>query len=188
MEFLKELFGNESLTYEQLAAKVAEKKMKLADLSTGAYVGKNKYETLTADRDGLKQRLEEANGKLEGYDPEWKTKAEQAQTEADAKVNKIRRGYLLKEAAGGIKFSSESAKKAFLSDLEAAELPVQEDKVLGFEDFLSKYKESDPSAFLPDKPAPTITVPGQGPASKKTGQQLLDEKYKNNPFYHPKGE
>ena len=25
MEFLKELFGNESLTYEQLAAKVAEK-------------------------------------------------------------------------------------------------------------------------------------------------------------------
>ena len=129
MEFLKELFGNESLTYEQLAAKVAEKKMKLADLSTGAYVGKDKYETLTADRDGLKQRLEEANGKLEGYDPEWKTKAEQAQTEADAKVNKIRRGYLLKEAAGGIKFSSESAKKAFLSDLEAAELPVQEDKV-----------------------------------------------------------
>lgn len=188
MEFLKELFGNESLTYEQLAAKVAEKKMKLADLSIGAYVGKDKYETLTADRDGLKQRLEEANGKLEGYDPEWKTKAEQAQTEADAKVNKIRRGYLLKEAAGGIKFSSESAKKAFLSDLEAAELPVQEDKVLGFEDFLSKYKESDPSAFLPDKPAPTITVPGQGPASKKTGQQLLDEKYKNNPFYHPKGE
>ena len=57
MEFLKELFGNESLTYEQLAAKVAEKKMKLADLSTGAYVGKDKYETLTADRDGLKQRL-----------------------------------------------------------------------------------------------------------------------------------
>ena len=45
MEFLKELFGNESLTYEQLAAKVAEKKMKLADLSTGAYVGKDKYET-----------------------------------------------------------------------------------------------------------------------------------------------
>ena len=84
--------------------------------------------------------------------------------------------------------SSESAKKAFLSDLEAAELPVPEDKVLGCEDFLSKYKESDPSAFLPDKPAPTITVPGQGPASKKTGQQLLDEKYKNNPFYHPKGE
>lgn len=162
---------------------------KIMDLH-GADIEKQKrsIETLTAERDDFKSRLEEANGKLEGYDPEWKTKAEQAQTEADAKINKIRRGYLLKEAAGGVKFSSESAKKAFLSDLEAAELPVQEDKVLGFEDFLSKYKESDPSAFLPDKPAPTITVPGQGPTSKKTGQQLLDEKYKNNPFYHPKGE
>lgn len=173
MEFLKELFGNESLTYEQLAAKVAEKKMKLADLSTGAYVGKDKYETLTADRDGLKQRLEEANGKLEGYDPEWKTKAEQAQTEADAKINKIRRGYLLKEAAGGIKFSSESAKKAFLSNLEAAELPVQEDKVLGFEDFLSKYKESDPSAFLPDKPAPPLPSRDKDLLPRKQGSSFL---------------
>lgn len=156
----------------------------------GADIEKQKrsVETLTAERDDFKNRLDEANGKLEGYDPEWKIKAEQAQTEADAKINKIRRGYLLKEAAGSIKFSSESAKKAFLSDLEAAELPVQEDKVLGFEDFLSKYKESDPSAFLTDKPTPTITIPGQGPAAKKTGQQLLDEKYKNNPFYRPKGE
>ena len=85
---------------------------KIMDLH-GADIEKQKrsIETLTAERDDFKSRLEEANGKLEGYDPEWKTKAEQAQTEADAKVNKIRRGYLLKEAAGGIKFSSESAKK-----------------------------------------------------------------------------
>ena len=39
MEFLKELFGTEALTYGQLAEKVTAKKMKLADLSTGAYVG-----------------------------------------------------------------------------------------------------------------------------------------------------
>ena len=90
--------------------------------------------------------------------------------------------------------SDQSGKYSFLDKFGLSKLEdvykrqVQEDKVLGFEDFLSKYKESDPSAFLPDKPAPTITVPGQGPASKKTGQQLLDEKYKNNPFYHPKGE
>lgn len=36
---------------------------------------KTTVSTLTAERDGLKERLEEANGKLEGYDPEWKTKA-----------------------------------------------------------------------------------------------------------------
>ena len=148
----------------------------------------NEITTLKAEKTTLTEQLSTANSKLEGYDPEWKAKAEQAKTDAAAQVAALEKGYALERKASGLKFSSESAKKAFLSDLEAAELPVQEDKVLGFEDFLSKYKESDPSAFLPDKPAPTITVPGQGPASKKTGQQLLDEKYKNNPFYHPKGE
>ena len=162
---------------------------KIMDLH-GADIEKQKrsIETLTAERNDFKSRLEEANSKLEGYDPEWKTKAEQAQADADTRIQKIQRGYLLKETAGGIKFSSESAKKAFLSDLEAAELPVQEDKILGFEDFLKQYRDKDPSAFLPDKPVPAITVPGQGPAAKKTGQQFLDEKYKNNPFYRSKGE
>ena len=143
---------------------------------------KRTIETLTAERDDFKSRLEEANGKLEGYDPEWKTKAEQAQTEADAKINKIQRGYLMKEAAGGIKFSSESAKRAFLSDLEAKGLPVEDGRIIGFDDFVKAYKETDPNAFLPDKPAPAITIPGQGPALKKTGQQILDEKYKNIHF------
>ena len=61
---------------------------KIMDLH-GADIEKQKrsIETLTAERDDFKSRLEEANGKLEGYDPEWKTKAEQAQTEADAKIN-----------------------------------------------------------------------------------------------------
>ena len=53
---------------------------KIMDLH-GADIEKQKrsIETLTAERDDFKSRLEEANGKLEGYDPEWKTKAEQAQ-------------------------------------------------------------------------------------------------------------
>ena len=84
MEFLKELFGEEPLTYDQLAAKVAEKKMKLADISGGAYVGKYKFDTLLTEKNGLQERLDEANGKLSGYDPEWKAKAEQAQAEAEA--------------------------------------------------------------------------------------------------------
>ena len=49
-------------------------------------------------------------------------------------------------------------------------------------------KLGDPNAFAPDKPAPTITVPGKSGMTAKTGQAYTDEKYKNNPFYHPKGE
>ncbi len=97
MEFLKELFGDQPLTYDQLAEKATKQGMKLADLSTGRYVGKDKYDALSAEKNGLNQRLTEANTKLEGYDPDWKTKAQQAQSQADAEVAKIKRSYLLRK-------------------------------------------------------------------------------------------
>ena len=116
MEFLKELFGDQPLTYDQLAEKVTKQGMKLADLSTGRYVGKDKYDALSAEKSSLNQRLTEANAKLEGYDPDWKSKAQQAQSQADAEVAKIKRSYLLRDQTANIKFTSESARKAFLSE------------------------------------------------------------------------
>ena len=56
--------------------------MKLADLSGGGYVGKEKFDALNAEKDSLQKLLDEANSKLEGYDPQWKEKAENAQKEA----------------------------------------------------------------------------------------------------------
>lgn len=149
---------------------------------------KNTIATLTADRDDLQKRLETANSSLEGYDPEWKSKAEQAQAEAEAKMQKLQRSFAYREQVSGLQFSSSSAKRAFLADLEAKKLPVQEDKVLGFEEFLKSYKESDPEAFVPEKPVPTVTVPGQGRGPQSSAKEVLDEKYKNNPFFKPKGE
>ena len=68
-------------------------------------------------------------------------------------------------------------------------LALQDDgKLLGFDDFVKEYKGADPDAFAPDKTPPTVTVPGQGRAQPKAGQAYVDDKYKNNPFYHPKGE
>ena len=143
---------------------------------------------MTAERDSLKTRLDDANGKLEGYDPEWKNKAAQAQTEAENKIKALQRLQALKEQSSSLKFSSESAKRAFLSDLEARDLPLEDGRVIGFDEFVKKYRETDPDAFAPDKPAPSITIPGHGQPTKLTAQNILDEKYKNNPFYHPKGE
>ena len=42
--------------------------------------------TLAAERDNYRERLEAASQKLEGYDPEWRAKAAQAQRDADAKI------------------------------------------------------------------------------------------------------
>ena len=178
MEFLKELFGDQPLTYDQLAEKVTKHGMKLADLSTGRYVGKDKYDALSAEKNSLNQRLTEANTKLEGYDPDWKTKAQQAQSQADAEVAKIKRSYLLRDQTANIKFSSESARKAFLSDLEAMNLPVQEDKVLGLEDFIQQYRESDPGAFLSEEKPPKISGPTPGPAKEGTGKEQANAAFR----------
>ena len=145
--------------------------------------------TLTTERDAARTQLADANKKLEGYDPDWKQKAADAEQKAVAQVIALKADYAAENAAAGLKFSSASAKKAFLADLKAKGLALQDDgKLLGFEDFVKDYKTTDPNAFAPDKPAPTITVPGKSGMTAKTGQAYTDEKYKNNPFYHPKGE
>lgn len=167
-----------------------EQVQKIMDLH-GADLERQKQTTttLTTERDAARTQLADANKKLEGYDPEWKTKAEQAEQKAAAQVSALKADYAAENAAAGLKFSSASAKKAFLADLKAKGLTLQDDgKLLGFEDFVKDYKTTDPDAFAPDKPTPTITVPGKGGAPAKTSQAYTDEKYKNNPFYHPKGE
>ena len=75
--------------------------------------------TLTAERDTARTSLADANKKLEGYDPEWKSKAEQAQQQADQQVAELKAGYAAASAVSGLKFTSDSAKKAFLADLKA---------------------------------------------------------------------
>lgn len=149
---------------------------------------KQQVATLTTERDTARTQLGDANKKLEGYDPDWKTKAAEAENQAKAQVAELQHDFAAQSAVSGVKFSSESAKKAFLSDLKAKKLPVQEGKLLGFDDYLKSYKESDPGAFAQEKAAPTVTVGGKGQAPAASNQSFLDNKYKNNPFYHPKGE
>ena len=50
MEFLKETLGDE--LYTQVSEKMKDSKIKLADLSGGAYVGKDKFDALSAERPG----------------------------------------------------------------------------------------------------------------------------------------
>lgn len=50
-------------------------------------------------------------------------------------------------------FSSESAKKAFAAELKAAQLPVENGMLAGFDAFMEQYRESDPAAFAVPQPA-----------------------------------
>ena len=130
---------------------------------------KQQITTLTTERDAARSQLADANKKLEGYDPEWKTKAEQAQQQADQKVAEMKAGYAATSAASGLKFTSDSAKKAFLSDLKAKNLPLQDDgTLLGFDDYVASYKKTDPGAFAQESGYPTVKDGGD-PAKTPTG-------------------
>ena len=81
MEMLKALFGGEALTFDQFAEKVNQSAdVKLGNLAGGQYVDKNKY-------DDVSRQLETANASLADYDPEWKSKLEQAQADGEKKLN-----------------------------------------------------------------------------------------------------
>lgn len=108
--------------------------------------------TLTAERDTARTQLGEANKKLEGYDPDWKTKSENAARQARQQVEALQSDFAAQSAVSGLKFSSESAKKAFLADLKAKKLTLQEGKLLGFDDFLADYRKTDPGAFASGYP------------------------------------
>lgn len=144
--------------------------------------------TLAAERDAARTDLKAANEKLAGYDPEWKAKAEQAERKAGEQVAALQRDYAAQNAAAGLKFSSASAKKAFLADLKEKNLPLQDGKLMGFDDYCKAYRESDPGAFAPDREPVTVTVGGRGKTPATVGQDFLNGKYRDNPFYHPKGE
>lgn len=132
---------------------------------------KQQVATLTTERDTARTQLGDANKKLEGYDPDWKTKAAEAENQAKAQVAELQHDFAAQSAVSGVKFSSESAKKAFLSDLKVKNLPVQEGKLLGFDDYLANYKKTDPGAFAPEGGLPRMAAGTSGQPATQTAHE-----------------
>lgn len=176
MDFLKELFGDAALTFEQLQAKVAEKGLKLADLSTGNYVDKKKYDDAVETRE---TQITELKGQITTRDKDLSALKKQIEsgdadsqtklTELTEKLTKLQGDYntakkdyetklstqayefAVKEYAGGLKFTSEAAKRDFESQLIAKGLKLEDKKIIGADDFMKTYKEANAKAFEEEK-------------------------------------
>lgn len=138
MDFLKQLFGAEPLTYEQLAEKLQNNsEIKLANLASGEYVSKHRLEE-------AERLLKDEKKKTEGYDPEWQTKVTAAETAADDKVKIFMRDQQLEQALKGAKAKDLTAVKAHLN-MET--ITLGEDNTLsGLDEQLASIKEE--SGFL----------------------------------------
>lgn len=106
------------------------------------------------DLEALKSQLE-ASGvdktTLETLQAELKKQQdENANSKAayEKQLQEQRYEFGVKEKVNGLKFSSASAKKAFLMDIMANPLQMKDGNILGFDDFVNAYKEQDADAFI----------------------------------------
>lgn len=137
------------------------------------------------ERDGFKTQLSEANNKIQsfaGIDPEklngeiatWKKKAE----DAEAKATEAEYMRHVESFAATVPLKSSLARKAFVSDLAAKKLAVENGKLLGADDYVKTLRESDPDAFATDQQQQQKGGAGFGdknpPGTAKTGNDFMN--------------
>lgn len=141
MEFLKDLFNGQALTYAQLAEAAKNKGFQVVNAAGGAYSSKADVDNLNTRISTLTTQLGEANKKLEGYDPEWKTKAEAAQKQLDAQAFE----FALDKALGGAKARNTTAVKALL---DREKLSLAGGEIIGLDKQLTDLRKGEDTAFL----------------------------------------
>ena len=191
MKSPKELFEkaeNGTLTYEQFEELSKQNNAKWADLSEGGYVSKHKYdddlkakdvqiETLngtisTRDTDlaDLKTKLEAAGAdsdKLTALTSDFT--ALQGKYEADTKAYKEKLDKQAYEFAATKKFTSQAAKRDFTQSMISENLKFKDGKILGADDFVKSYTESNADAFVVESDA------GKGANGGSTGATPLPQ-------------
>lgn len=167
------------------------KQVRFADLSEGGYVSVGRYngqvnalnqqlsglQAQIAQRDtditGLQEQLTAAQGdavKLAEVQSQLLALQQSytnAQQEWEANNARQRREFMVRERANDLQFTSAAAKRDFLSQANGKEFQVDGETLMGYEDFVTKYRDENPGAFVTEQPPappepakPTIVLPG----------------------------
>lgn len=169
MKKLVDIIGKEE--FEKLSEETQKKFEKEEFIENdGTYIPKAKFDNLNEQKKDLENQLKETNDKVQELskvdNEELKQKIVDLQKKYDEDTKALNDKYeareydiKLKDYAKDLKFSSNSAKKSFMNDLKEKELKFEDDKLVGFDDFVSSYKENDPTAFIEEKKdEPSVTV------------------------------
>lgn len=200
-EFLKKLYGTpadgepqKSMTYSELEAAIdADKDIQLANLAAGGYVAQADFDTKVTELEGVKKQLTAANTTIQSYKDmdiegirqsaaDWETKYNTDTQKLKDDLAAQAYEHACDMAATGIKFSSNGARKAFIADLRDKKLTLENGKLLGLDDYVKSYKETDPGAFAPETPPPDAPPADTPYFSKGTGGSDTKEKPKGSTF------
>mgnify|MGYP004520307107 CR=1 FL=1 len=148
MEFLKNVLGED--LYKQVADKLnGNKDIKLANLASGEYVSKQKYDDDLKERDtkiaDLSKTVQNFDGvdvkKLQDDVKEWKTKY-------DSDIKAERRNSAIKLAVAKAGARSE---KALMGMLDMDSIKLGDDgKITGLDEQIAQIKKDDAFLFKPD--------------------------------------
>lgn len=175
MKDVKELFDlaeDGSLTYEQFMALASENNVKLVDLNEGNYISKNKYEseinaklkeiealngtvtTRDTDLEALKKQLEEAGTdatKLSDLTSQFESLKGKYDADTKAYKDQLKKQayeFAVREFAGTKNFSSQAAKRDFIKSMLDKDLKMENDTIIGADDFVKAYTEANEDAFI----------------------------------------
>lgn len=194
-----ELYAQVQARIDEENAKQSDKAkhIKFADLSEGGYVSTDKY---LAQINALNQQITDLQGQITKRDGDitgLQQKLSAAQADAtkltdaqnaltalqtqyntdrqdwEKKTQKQKYEFIVREKANGLSFTSPAAKRDFISQANGKEFKVDGETLLGYEDFLTKYKADNPGAFVEATPkegdpspdggkSPTIVLPKSG--------------------------
>lgn len=173
MDFLKELFGEDGIKYDEFVKKVNEKGYKLADLSKGSYVDKKKYDDEVANSktkySDLEKRYNDLTESIKTADGGMQKKYDDLlanyNTLKSAKetVDKEIVDFKRKEIARGAGISNDRMINLALFELKDSE---------NFDADIKSWAESNKAMLTNSK-----TVPPLGGNPKDTGDDGEDKKF-----------
>lgn len=191
----KEAFDKEVLENYKTVKEVDTLRNKLETVEGDKKAIEAKYNTDIAQRDTdlatLQEKLKNAGAdatKLSNLQTDFDTLQQTYNTaKADYEKQLAEQAYdfAIKENSAKLKFSSNSAKKAFMSDLKAKKLSMENGKILGFDDFVNAYKEQDAGAFITENPSPKNDEPKPSFSGKTNSVDNKDPQPEPTPKERP---
>ena len=152
---------------------------------------KSKYDEDIKQRDAdikdLQEKLKDAGtdaDKLKTLESDLatlQTNYDTAKADYEAKLSKQAYEFAVKQKVSELKFSSNSAKKAFIADVMNEDLKMKDGELQGFDGFVESYKKTDADAFLKEdkqdpNPAPTVHFTGKSTGKDPDPQPNPDKK------------
>lgn len=184
----KEAFDKEVLENYKTVSEVNLIRGKLENAESERDTYKNKYDEdikkRDADLEDLQKKLKNAGvdaEKLKTLETDLatlKTTYEESKVEYEKKLADQAYEFALKQKVDGLKFSSNSAKKAFIADAMKEEMKIKDGELQGFDSFVKSYKENDAGAFISEEPNKQDPPHFSGKSTGTDSQQKTDNKEK----------